>query len=374
MRFFSNLTSNLSQKVGVSVKEKKLSPIMQLIKKYKFFKMTPFADGYKVTLGEHSFFIFQEKTSVRVSLLDNNIYKKADNNKNIKSSALELLIDFSLILFSEHFNIPVKIYTFNTYDESYLWQFLRKKKRDLESINTEQKNRFAHWEKLTALSSVSLKSLNFDIHSNIRNTDNVIAALQIEGEQIIRMIDFTLLYSDWTINYDNKNNTWNIEVYGKKILGIQEGEWQALMMRAFSVLELGAAELLAKLSRIMHQGSKAPWMIYGENKSSIASLSHASWLEGATLETEIHKKIEAFIQDLAVSTEKEIELLAEQGAAVVSNQVLDHILFGFDKGERSYQRQSAKKKLLDKSWLVSQQKLKAGDNTPENDDPSSGKR
>ena len=33
MRLFSDITSSLKQKVGVAIKDNKLSPIMQLIKK-----------------------------------------------------------------------------------------------------------------------------------------------------------------------------------------------------------------------------------------------------------------------------------------------------------------------------------------------------
>ena len=275
MRAFSNITSNLSQKVGVSIKENELSPIMKLIKKHKFFKISPYNDGYKVFLGKHILFIFQEKTSVRVSLLENNSYKKSDkdNSNQIKASALELLAQFSLILFSDNLEVPVKIYAFNTYDEAYLWKYLCNINIDLEAIDTDQNNRFKYWEKLNSISSISLKSLNFDVNSNIKRTDTVIAALQIEAEQIVRIVEFSLLYSDWTIEFDDKNNIWNIDAYGKKIHGIKDGQWQALMMRARSVLELGAAELLAKVSKILYQGSKAPWVIYGENSYSISALN-----------------------------------------------------------------------------------------------------
>ena len=59
--------------------------------------------------------------------------------------------------------------------------------------------------------------------------------------------------------------------------------------------------------------------------------------------------------------------LAEEGAAAVSNQALDRLLFGFDKGERSYRRQSAKRRLLNKSWIEGKNKQDSGKNNPESD-------
>ena len=68
MRSFSDISSSLKQKVGVSIKENKLSPIMKLIKKHKSFKMMPYSDGYKVYICKYCFFILQVKTCLKASL------------------------------------------------------------------------------------------------------------------------------------------------------------------------------------------------------------------------------------------------------------------------------------------------------------------
>ena len=160
------------------------------------------------------------------------------------------------------------------------------------------------------MSSVSLKSLDFDLDKNINNKEDVIAALQIECEQIISIIDFSLLYADWTISYEDSSNSWVIEAYGHKFVGIQEGEWQALMTRVISVLEMGAAELFAKLSMIMYQDSTSTWSIIGDHKLSVSSLNYASWVEGAELEKNLHHKIESFVKESAASSEKQMEFFS----------------------------------------------------------------
>jgi hypothetical protein len=347
MRLFSNISNLMPQKPSIALKEERLSPIMQLIKKHKFFKVVPAENGYFVYIGKYCFAINEQPTSLQVSLikLSKNV-KDTKDLKSLRQGGLDVLIEFSLILFKGHKKLPIQLCSANTQDEVYLWHQLKQQAYAIEPIDVSQKERFKHWDKLKSLSSIHSKALSF----RFDDQQDAVASLRIEGEQVIQMLHFSLVYSDWSASYDSDLNQWLVEVNGKEIVCLQEGDWQKLLLNVSSVLEFGAAQLMAKLAMVMFDGSNAKWVLNAGNAADQVNLYYAAMQEGASIDAIVHSRIEAFIKEQPILQQKQLDLLGEQGQVAMIHGALDKLLFDYDKGERSYRKQSLKKSMDKAAW------------------------
>ncbi len=348
MSLFSNISNLMPQKPSIALKEERLSPIMRLIKKHKFFKVVPSESGYFVYIGKYCFAINEQPTSLQVSLikLSKNL-KDTKDLKSLRQGGLDVLIEFSSILFSSHKKLPIQLCSANTQDEAYLWQSLKQKSYAIEPVDVSQKERFKHWDKLSSRASIYSKALDFKFDDA---QDDAVASLRIEGEQVTQLLHFSLVYSDWSASYDSELNQWLIEVNGKEIVCLQEGDWQKLLLNVSGALEFGAAQLMAKLAMVMYDGLDAKWALNAGSSAEQASLYFAAIQEGASIEAVVHARMEAFIKEQPVLQQKQLELFGEQGSVAVMNEAFDKILFGYDKGERSYKKQALKRKVDTVAW------------------------
>ena len=222
MQLFSNISSLVPKNSSsVSIREERLSPIMQLIKKHKLFKVVPSDDGYFAYIGKYCFAINEEPNSLQVSLIS---LTGKDNQKEdlrkFRQGGLDVLVDFSLILFSDNKKLPIQLCSQTTQDEAYLWEVLNKSDCKITPVNIKQKQRFEHWDRLKSRASIHTKSLDLKFDDN----NDSVATLRIEGEQINQLLHFSLVYSDWSASYDSELNQWLIEVNGKEITCLQEGD------------------------------------------------------------------------------------------------------------------------------------------------------
>ena len=393
MPSYSSFSNLIPQTSNISIKQKRLSPIMQLIKKHGFFKVEPVAGidrrksglkdvGYYVYIGKFIFAINEMPNSLQLSLVS---LPKSDakykSQKEIKFAGLEILVEFAQILFRTEKNNSLSFCSSDTHSEAYLWQLLAKLDFKVEPVNTVQKRRFAHWGNLKSVDSISLRQLNVqlddfsaDAGESVKQGNNLVAAIKIEGEQICDVLHFSLIYSDWSCDYDAAKAQWNFNVDNKTITGIQDGDLQTLMLKFISALELGTAQLLAKLGTILYAGSSSSWVLKASNDNALERLYSAAIAQGATVDASVSEQIQqqaegSVTQNRLVMDQQQIDLLSEQGQSVVSNQALDWLLFGYDKGQRAYDKQMKKaavsekttqsnKKTQQNSWMQSKSSAK----------------
>lgn len=347
MSLFSNISNLMPQKPSIALKEERLSPIMLLIKKHKFFKVVPSESGYFVYIGKYCFAINEQSDSLQVSLINfSNKIEQKEDLKKFRQGGLDVLIEFSVILFSSHKKLPIQLCSANTQDEAYLWQSLKKKSYAIEPVDVSQKERFKHWDKISSRASIHSKKLNFKFD----DTKDALASLRIVGEQVTQLLHFSLVYSDWSASYDSNLNQWLIEVNGKEIVCLQEGDWQKLLLNVSGVLEFGAAQLMAKLAMVMYDGLDSKWVLNSASSAEQASLYFAAIQEGASIDAIVHSRMEAFIKEQPALQQKQLELFGEQGNVAVMNEAFDKLLFGYDKGERSYRKQALKRKIDTAAW------------------------
>ena len=107
---------------------------------------------------------------------------------------------------------------------------------------------------------------------------------------------------------------------------------------------------MAKLAMLMYDKLDSKWVLNAPSSAEEASLYFAAIQEGASVDAVVHSRMEAFIKEQPALEQKQLELFGEQGNVAIMNEAFDKLLFGYDKGERSYKKQALKRKLDTAAW------------------------